>query len=139
MRSKFLKILGSALIGFSFQGYSQDIDLGIPSKPEYTPAGYAWVLQQENDGDLRWVAKEMEAEASVEEPAKPTADLPLGYDWYPVYKEDKLVAWKAESWYESNRGLFEWMGGILASLLSSGIGYLVGNRKITPKSKPKAA
>lgn len=102
-------------------GFSQEEDLGIPKRPDYTPPGYEWVLQQEDDGNLRWVAKKEEREEIHHEPEKPTADPPIGYDWFPIYEGNSLISWKAEpipSWFDSNRAMIEYIGAFILSIMN---------------------
>ncbi len=103
-------------------GFPQEIDFGIPQRPDYSlPPGYEWYLQQKEDGSLVWVPKKEEVKESYTQPPRPKDELPKGWDWFPVYSGDILVAWKAQlvpSWFDRNRTTVEYIGGFILSIMN---------------------
>ncbi|MCH8011398.1 MAG: hypothetical protein IIA61_05545 [Candidatus Marinimicrobia bacterium] len=101
---------------------SQPEGFGIPARPDQLlPAGYEWQLQQTDDGNVLWVARQTSAGPVTEHIAKPTDIPPEGMEWYPITSHGIITQWvvrETPSWFKRNRDAVEFFGGFILAVLN---------------------
>ncbi len=129
---KILIILFVLLFAIAF---GQPPTFDIPVKPEYDlPQGYSWQLQQDEAGELVWVAMQVGTPPESQHIPRPQEVPPAGMAWHPVTSNGIIVQWiirDAPTWFDRNRPMVEFLAGFILALLNI-FSFQAGRKKGSP-------